>query len=267
MLMAFRGDRLRALRKKLRLSQAELADIVGLSQRSISDLESGKTMKTDKLRELADVCGVSPEWLQGLEESDDNMRAARMLETVGHLGTSQRPAPSSQRIALHEAGHAVTRNLMAAAMLQVREIDVRGGASYGGGIIDEAHQEDGNQADKVVARWGLPTEFVESELGLRSGGMDIIKVRGDSMDDGSAKGLASGDRVMVDRDDRDVRQGGIFVVFDGVGIIIKQVELDREAQPPRIVCKSLNTRYSPITLTLESPVQVVGRVAARISRM
>lgn len=261
--MAFSGDRLRARRKNLRLSQAELADMVGLSQRSISDLESGKTMKTDKLRELADVCGVSPEWLQGLEESDDNMRAARMLAQVGRSG-----GVSVSKGIGFVTGDIVGRDKIAPpTMLSVREIDVRGGASYGGGIIDEAHQEDGNQADKVVARWGLPTEFVESELGLRSGGMDIIKVRGDSMDDGSARGLSSGDRVMVDRDDRDVRQGGIFVVFDGVGIIIKQVELDREAQPPRIVCKSLNTRYSPITLTLESPVQVVGRVAARISRM
>lgn len=258
--MAFRGERLRARRKNLRLSQAELADMVGLSQRSVSDLESGKTMKTDKLRELADVCGVSPEWLQGLEESDEDLRAARMLQSI-----TREPA-SKFAHALMATGGGKSQSMIA-TMLQVREIDVRGGASYGGGIIDESHQEHGNQTDKVVARWGLPTEFVESELGLRSGGMDIIKVRGDSMDDGSAKGLSSGDRVMVDRDDRDVRQGGIFVVFDGVGIIIKQVELDREAQPPRIVCKSLNTRYSPITLILESPVQVVGRVAARISRM
>ncbi|TXN40517.1 helix-turn-helix domain-containing protein [Methylobacterium sp. WL7] len=259
--MAFRGDRLRARRKNLRLSQAELADMVGLSQRSVSDLESGKTMKTDKLRELADVCGVSPDWLLGLEEGDDDMRAARMLRSVSDIGKMTKSELLEQKFI------GPLRAAKIEAMLQVREIDVRGGASYGGGIIDESHQEDGNPSDKVVARWGLPTEFVESELGLRSGGMDIIKVRGDSMDDGSAKGLSSGDRVMVDRDDRDVRQGGIFVVFDGVGIIIKQVELDREAQPPRIVCKSLNTRYSPITLTLESPVQVVGRVAARISRM
>lgn len=255
--MAFSGERLRARRKNLRLSQADLAAMVGLSQRSISDLESGQTMKTDKLRELADVCGVSPEWLMGLEEDDSNMRAARMLQSISKTTQHQSTSMAAPVIA----------GRLAVAMLQVREIDVRGGASYGGGIIDEAHQDAGNASDKVVANWGLPKEFVESELGLRSGGMDIIKVRGDSMDDGTARGLSSGDRVMVDRDDRDVRQGGIFVVFDGVGIIIKQVELDREAQPPRIVCKSLNARYSPITLTLESPVQVVGRVAARISRM
>lgn len=258
--MAFRGDRLRARRKHLRLSQGPLGDMVGLSQRSISDLETGATVETTKLNDLAEALGVSPEWLLGKEGDDDDVRAARMLQQVSSPKTRNKDFSGTSMASPVIAGRI-------AAMLQVREIDVRGGASYGGGIIDEEHQEGGQPSDKVVAKWGLPTEFVESELGLRSGGMDIIKVRGDSMDDGSAKGLASGDRVMVDRDDRDVRQGGIFVVFDGVGIIIKQVELDREAQPPRIVCKSLNTRYSPITLTLESPVQVVGRVAARISRM
>jgi phage repressor protein C with HTH and peptisase S24 domain len=262
--MAFRGDRLRARRKHLRLSQGPLGDMVGLSQRSISDLETGATVETTKLNELAAALGVSPDWLLGREDDDDNMRAARMLETVGHLGKHKRPpGKGSFQAQVDESA----QRIMHSVMRRVREIDVRGGASYGGGIIDEEHQENGNSSDKVVAQWGLPAEFVESELGLRSAEMDIIKVRGDSMDDGSAKGLASGDRVMVDRSDQDVRQGGIFVVFDGVGIIIKQVELDREAQPPRIVCKSLNTRYSPITLTLESPVQVVGRVAARISRM
>lgn len=258
--MQFRGDRLLARRKALRLSQTKLGDMVGLSQRSISDLETGTTLETTKLRELAAACGVSEEWLLGLEDDDENMRAARMLRDLAPA-----PARQVQQQGTSFAASHITK-VIARALL-VKEIDVRGGASYGGGIIDEEHRENGNAADKVVAEWGLPAEFVQSELGLRSGGMDIIKVRGDSMDDGSAKGLSSGDRVIVDRADQDVRQGGIFVVFDGVGIIIKQVELDREAQPPRIVCKSLNTRYSPITLTLESPVQVVGRVAARISRM
>ena len=264
--MAFRGDRLKARRKFLRLSQDALGAMVGLSQRSISDLEKGVTVETTKLHALAEACGVSPDWLLGLTDDDENLRAARMLESLTKEPAQPKPRKGEMRVVgLHNpSGGGLSGGPV---MLAVREIDVRGGASYGGGIIDEAYQENGEASDKVVARWGLPTDFAESELGLRSGGMDIIKVRGDSMDDGSAKGLASGDRVIVDRDDRDVRQGGIFVVYDGAGIIIKQVELDREAQPPRIICKSLNTRYSPITLTLESPVHVVGRVAARISRM
>lgn len=234
--------------------------MVGLSQRSISDLESGKTMKTDKLRELADVCGVSPEWLLGKEADESNRRELRLVSDWPAHGVKQRPLVDVQ------PGDGKSHTVLA-SMLRVPELDVRGGASYSGGIVDEEHVDNGITKPAVVANWGLPTEFVVSELGLQSADMDIIKVRGDSMDDGSAKGLASGDRVMVDRGDRDVRQGGIFVVFDGMGVIIKQVELDREAQPPRIVCKSLNTRYSPIHLVLEEPVHVIGRVAARISRM
>ncbi|MGU3403392.1 XRE family transcriptional regulator [Methylobacterium brachiatum] len=257
--MAFRGDRLRAVRKKLRLSQAELGSMVGLSQKSVSDLENGATMETTKLHALAQRCGVSPDWLLGLDESDEDMRATRMLDAITN--------PKAKTVVLVDEPENMLHPATVNRTMSVPEYDVRAGASYGGGINDEEHREGGKTASRVVARWGLPNEFVESELGLRSGTMDIIKVRGDSMDDGSAKGLSSGDRVIVDHEDRDVRQGGIFVVFDGMGTIIKQVELDRDASPPRIICKSLNPRYSPIILTLEFPVEIKGRVAARISRM
>jgi transcriptional regulator with XRE-family HTH domain len=267
--MSFRGDRLRALRKKLGLSQDDLAAKVGLSQKAISDLERGQSMKTDKLYELAKACGVSPEWLLGAEDDSSAGRGVLLFDdNLEHVGSAFDHG-DKVTVSYHTAGTGKTRFL--ADWLQrlraIRELDVRGGASIAGIINDEAFQDGGNQSDAVLTRWGLPADFLEGELGLNVDHTDIIRVRGDSMDDGSAKGLSSGDRVIVDKGDVDVRQGGIFAVFDGDGVIIKQVELLRGYEPPQIVCKSLNTRYDPIPLTLESPVRVIGRIAGRISRM
>lgn len=147
------------------------------------------------------------------------------------------------------------------------EYDVRGGVAYGGGMDTQEWEDGGQQAQMPVAQWGLPPSYVRNELGLTFGQADILPVRGDSMDDGTKHGLSSGDRVIVDRLDTDPRQGGIFAVWDGGGVIVKQVELVRNTDPPRILCKSRNPSYAPIELVIDGNVHVIGRISAKIARM
>lgn len=149
----------------------------------------------------------------------------------------------------------------------IPEFDVRAGTSYGGGMDTQEWEDAGNASQMPVAQWGLPATFIRNELGLTFGQADIIPVRGDSMDDGTKHGLSSGDRVIVDRLDTDPRQGGIFAVWDGGGVIVKQVELVRGEDPPRIICKSRNPAYAPIELTIDGNVHVIGRISAKIARM
>lgn len=240
--MTILGDRIRERRKLLGLNQTAFGTLVGLDQNTISDLERGKTLETTKLHEIAQACGVSADWLIG--RTDDPKGG---------------PPTRGNVISLRSSNQTESRTLP--------EIDVRGGASYGGGMMDEPWQDGDKSGDKPVAQWGLPSAFVERELGLSFGMADIIMVYGDSMDDGTAHGFASGDRVIIDRKHTDPRQGGVFAVFDGEGVIIKQVELVRGHNPPRIICKSRNPSYDPIHLVLESPVSIIGRVAGRISRV
>lgn len=247
------GARLKHAREAAGLTQAELAERVGMAgQSGIEAIESGRSKRPTRIHEIAKACGVTVEWLQGREESAPlKNRADRAVvrtpspQDISGLDHLEMPADRSRSLP---------------------ELDLRGGASYGGGKADEEWQDGNVSGDKPIAHWGLPSSFVQRELGLQYGFADVLQVRGDSMDDGSAKGLASGDRVIVDRRDTDTRQGGIFVVNDGEGVIIKQVELLRGHEPPRIICKSLNPRYDPITLILDGSVVVIGRVAGVISR-
>lgn len=237
------GHRLKRAREAAGLSQAELADRVGMSQQGVADIET-KGGRPRKLIEIARVCGVSPEWLLG--ESSEK-----------HGVSADEDKPHRQKPIRDQS---VSRK-------SIPEFDIRAGASYGGGIDDEEWRDGDQAGHQPVAHWGLPSSYVERELGLNYGSTDIIPVRGDSMDDGSAKALASGDRVLIDRKDTDPRQGGIFAVWDGWGVIIKQVEILRGADPPQIVCTSRNNNYKPINLILDGSVHIIGRVAAKLSRM
>lgn len=57
------SDRVKAARKHAGLTQSELAERVGIAQTAISQLESGKTLRSSYLLQIAEACGVSPMWL------------------------------------------------------------------------------------------------------------------------------------------------------------------------------------------------------------
>jgi len=63
-------SRLLQARKNAKLSQKAVAEAVGISQPTYSDLEKGVSRSSTKLVEIAIFLGVSPEWLvNGTEES------------------------------------------------------------------------------------------------------------------------------------------------------------------------------------------------------
>ncbi len=153
----------------------------------------------------------------------------------------------------------------------IPEFDVRGMGSYGGGFSepttiydDQGRSYSGNV---VRAEWVFPERFLRDELRVRLSMADIIAIDGPSMDDGSVHSLRSGDRVLINRGDTDCRQGAIFAVWDGGGVIVKQVELIHGTDPPRIRCSSLNPSYQPFELTLDGDAHIIGRVICKVARI
>ena len=62
--------RLKIAREKKGLSQAQLADMIGLSQQSVAKIENGETLQPRKIKEIAKALDVSQKWLQlGIEEN------------------------------------------------------------------------------------------------------------------------------------------------------------------------------------------------------
>ncbi|MFM7779963.1 MAG: helix-turn-helix transcriptional regulator, partial [Alphaproteobacteria bacterium] len=113
---------------------------------------------------------------------------------------------------------------------QVPELDVR--ASAGHGAFHEGDEE-------IKAVWMFPDAVIRHELRARSANLRIITIDGDSME----PLLASGDRVLVDTAQRVPAPPGIFVIWDGLGIVAKRIEHIPTAEPSRIVIKSVNPLY------------------------
>ncbi|KAB0300735.1 helix-turn-helix domain-containing protein [Vibrio fortis] len=83
------ADRVKQRRKELGLSQAELAEIVGVAQQSIHKIEDGRTLKPRNILQLANALQCSALWLQGLEPQDNNDRSHTLTTNAVMINTSE----------------------------------------------------------------------------------------------------------------------------------------------------------------------------------
>ncbi|SBV94046.1 putative Repressor protein CI [uncultured Alphaproteobacteria bacterium] len=223
------GDRTRERREQLGLSQGELGQRVGVSQQAIDQLESGATKRPRYVADLARELDVSIEWLQGKTEERGQGYLPQFLNPSTPTTTSRIP-----------------------------EVDVRGGMGGGGVVALEVNHVDewGNSmaADNVRATWELPNDYLRHELRVAPAKAYLIEVRGDSM----SPTLETGDRVMIDTADTVPAPGGVFALFDGLGVVVKRLEHVPMSDPPIIKIISDNPHHGIYERTLEE-IRIIGR--------
>jgi transcriptional regulator with XRE-family HTH domain len=129
--------------------------------------------------------------------------------------------------------------------LRIEELDVR--ASAGDGLTGEN--------EKVVAEWRVPSEVVRFYSTAPASELRIITVLGDSME----PTLQPGQRVVVDTGDKTPSPPGIFVVWDGLGLVVKRVQVLAHSEPTRVRITSDNPKYEPYERTL-AEAYIQGRV-------
>jgi transcriptional regulator with XRE-family HTH domain len=129
--------------------------------------------------------------------------------------------------------------------LQIEELDVR--ASAGDGLTGEG--------EKVVGEWRVPTEVVRFYSTAPATDLRIITVMGDSME----PTLQPGQRVLVDTGDRTPSPPGVFVVWDGLGLVVKRVQVLAHSEPTRVRITSDNAKYEAYERTL-AEAYIQGRV-------
>ena len=120
-------------------------------------------------------------------------------------------------------------------------------ASAGGGAAVE------NEA--LADPWYLPDTWVSAELNASASNLRMILIDGDSME----PTLRSGDQVIVNVARRSPSPPGIFVVFDGLGLVAKQIEVIANSEPPKVHLVSTNRRYPTYERTLDE-INIIGRV-------
>ena len=78
------GTKIRHCREKKRLSQEELAHLVGVSQVTIGNWEQGKSIKHEYIKKLANALDVSTDFL--LEDIQTN-NSFKTLPDIGNSGS------------------------------------------------------------------------------------------------------------------------------------------------------------------------------------
>ncbi len=100
------GERLRAARRRLGMSQDELGAVVGVSQPAISRLEYGSSPpERDTIARLAAALGVAPEWLLGTAAAAPNASTNR--DEFGSMTRLQALAEYRELLDRRSAGEAL----------------------------------------------------------------------------------------------------------------------------------------------------------------
>jgi transcriptional regulator with XRE-family HTH domain len=133
----------------------------------------------------------------------------------------------------------------AGRIIRIEELDVRVGA--GGGLA--------SQAENVVDTWQIPTAIIRAYSTAPANELRIITVMGDSME----PALQPGQRILVDTGDKKPSPPGIFVVWDGLGLVVKRVQMLPHSEPVRVKITSDNPKYDPYERTLDE-AYIQGRV-------
>ncbi len=145
-----------------------------------------------------------------------------------------------------------------APLVAIPEVTVE--VSAGGGAFAEEFVSE-------TALWHWPENMIRHEAGSAPEDLRILRVRGNSME----PELRDGDRIVVDVSRRLPATGETFVLWDGIGLVVKHVEVARgddadENEPPRLRLISANPDYAPYSCLVQE-AHILGKVAWVVRRM
>lgn len=134
----------------------------------------------------------------------------------------------------------------------VVELGVRASSGGGAEVTDEPE----------LGGWSFPELWLRTELRAAVSELRIITIDGDSMEGV----LRSGDKVIVHIGRTEPSPPGVFILFDGIGLVAKRLEYLEGSDPPSVRISSSNPSYPPYERTVEE-VTIIGRVVGRWERL
>lgn len=212
----------------LGLDQKNLAKRAGINETGIRDILIGKSKnpRSDTIDKISRALGCTVHDLMGITRQTSRSARAANDDSV-----------------------------------QINELDVH--VAAGSGFSDDAGGlMAAHEASAVVGVHIYPAESFREAYGINPQRIRIIPVRGTSME----PELWSGQRVMVDIQDKTPSPPGIFVVFDGLGLVIKYIEVVANSEPIRVRISSAHLAFKPYERNLDE-AYINGRVVGVWKRM
>lgn len=128
--------------------------------------------------------------------------------------------------------------------VRIPQYEFRAGMGGGGIIANEL------ETDYLA----LPRSYVE-QMQLISADLITIEVEGDSM----SPTLESGDRIMINRNDKNPASGGVFAIHDSDALVVKRVERIPATEPAMLKLISDNPNHGTYEVPA-SETNILGRV-------
>ncbi|EPT6136281.1 XRE family transcriptional regulator [Salmonella enterica subsp. enterica serovar Newport] len=224
------ADRLNAAMSASGLSQAQLAEMVGISQPAIQKMSSGKTSGTRKMVELANALKVRPEWLSS---------------GVGEMRYQEGPEPSNIRESSLKATIWEDMNRDSEEFVEIPLLNVSLSAGNGSCELEES-----SDFALVFRRYYL------KKMGVSESAAKLVRVSGQSME----PTLNDGDVVGVNTQDTAIRDGKTYAICQSDLLRVKTLI----ATPTSVIIRSINRDEYPDEVLdredFQKNVRVIGRV-------
>lgn len=115
------------------------------------------------------------------------------------------------------------------------------------------HKES-NQSD-----WMIPADLMKQKTLASPDQIKSFKIEGDSMN----PDFNAGEYVLVDTSIKNPSPSGVFLIFDGLGEIIRQCEYVPQSDPPSVKLVALKSGYESCVLELKNET-IIGRIIAKV---
>lgn len=217
------------------LNPHSLALEAGLKQDAVRDILRGKSQspRGATIKKLAAFLGMSVGDLLGVEglKFGSEVTPPRLVEVdPDHL-----PAAPDRPI-------------------EIKEYDATPRAGHGAA----APELDGDGSEHpVLAVWQMPSSYLSAFVSPGSK-LAIVRVSGDSME----PDYPAGERILVDTSHQVPSPPGVYVLWDGFGLVLKRVEILLGSDPPRVRIKSINPAYDTYERALDEVI-INGRVVGK----
>lgn len=235
------GERLKALRERTSLSMGDMQKALGLANRSSyqywEDEAKGRYFTADRAARLVDIL---------VGQGEPPVSKAEVLELAGLTSAD---ALSPRRISGADRVEPAPKG-----SVRIKEYDV--GAAAGHGWEPPAMEGDGTHTP-ILAEWVMPEDLVASHT-TPSRQLALIRVEGDSME----PDYRPGERVLIDMSRKKPSPPGIFVIWDGMGLVLKRVELVPGTDAARVRLSSINPGYQAYEIDLDE-YTIIARVVGK----
>ncbi len=179
--------------------------------------------------------------ISGKSTNPSTVKLARVADILGIsltylVGSTDRPAAESKPV-LTSPGH---EDYVTISRITV---DI---AEGGGKLI--SHEQAGE-------RYYFRRDWIQGQLRAEPADLRMLYVRGDSME----PTLCHNDIILIDTTKKTPSPPGIFILFDGFGLVAKRLEYISDGDTRRIRIMSDNPQYSTYERSIDD-IFIIGRI-------